>query len=58
LIREGFMKSVIDTRDSINPHSTRVDVVGGRRRRLRLPFAVKVGVLPHSRRLSGDAFTG
>jgi hypothetical protein len=52
------MKSVIDTRDSINPHSTRVDVVGGRRRRLRLPFAVKVGVLPHSRRLSGDAFTG
>ena len=45
---------MIDTRDSINPDSVRIDVVGGRRRRLRPPFAIKVGVLPHPRRLSGD----
>ena len=28
--------------------------VGGRRRRRRPPSAIKVGVLPHPRRLSGD----
>jgi hypothetical protein len=32
---------VIDTRDSINPDSVRIDVVGGRRRRRRPPLPSK-----------------
>ena len=32
---------MIDTRDSINPDSVRIDVVGGRRRRRRPPLPSK-----------------